>query len=91
MSTVECPFLALSLPFLFKGDSEQKKRAGTVIGISVNLACLLGVLIQPYMPALSRNLESQLAVPPTINFIPTTFSALLPPGHRWADCTECYT
>lgn len=67
---------------LVKGDSEQKKRAGTVIGISVNLACLLGVLIQPYMPALSRNLESQLAVPPTINFIPTTFSALLPPGHR---------
>jgi len=67
---------------LVKGDEKDKARAGTVVGISVNLSCLLSVLIQPYMPGLSRELQKQLAAPETVNFIPTHFSILLSPGHR---------
>jgi len=67
---------------LVKGDAKDKSRAGTVVGISVNLACLLSVLIQPYMPGLSRELQKQLAAPQSVNFIPHKMSILLPPGHR---------
>jgi len=70
---------------LVKGDAKNKERAGTVVGVSVNLACLLSVLIQPYMPTLSENLQKQLAAPSSINFIPAAFSILLPPGHRIGD------
>ena len=48
---------------LVKGSSEDKARAGTVVGLSVNMAALLSVLIQPYMPNMAANLEGQLAVP----------------------------
>lgn len=67
---------------LVKGGDKEKARAGTVVGVSVNLAALLSVLIQPYMPQLSHTLQVQLAAPPTINFIPAAFSIILPPGHR---------
>merc|ERR1719175_500326 len=65
---------------LVKGDEKDKARAGTVVGISVNLSCLLSVLIQPYMTALSRELQNQLNAPQSVNFIPNKFSVLLPPG-----------
>ena len=48
---------------LVKGSVEDKARAGTVVGLSVNMAALLSVLIQPYMPNMAANLEGQLAVP----------------------------
>ena len=48
---------------LVKGSVEDKARAGTVVGLSVNMAALLSVLIQPYMPNMAANLENQLAVP----------------------------
>jgi len=67
---------------LVKGSESDKARAGTVVGLSVNLACLLSVLIQPYMPNLSRELQTQLAAPDSVNNIPDKFSVLLPPGHR---------
>jgi methionyl-tRNA synthetase len=68
---------------LVKGDDKDKVRAGTVVGISVNLACLLSVLIQPYMPNLSLELQTQLGVEAgSMDFIPENFSILLPPGHR---------
>ena len=46
---------------LVKGSAADKARAGTVVGLSVNLAALLCVLIQPYMPAMAARLEEQLA------------------------------
>jgi len=67
---------------LVKGDEKAKARAGTVVGLSVNLSCLLSVLIQPYMPGLTRELQKQLAAPQAVNYIPERFSMLLPPGHR---------
>jgi len=67
---------------LVKGSAEDKARAGTVVGLSVNIAALLSVLIQPFMPQLSAELQSQLAAPETVNFIPTEMYMLLPSGHK---------
>merc|ERR1712013_708614 len=50
---------------LVKGSSSDQSRAGTVVGLSVNLACLLSVLVQPYLPNLSNKLQEQLAAPKT--------------------------
>ena len=65
-----------------QGSAEDKARAGTVVGLSVNIAALLSVLIQPFMPQLSAELQSQLAAPETVNFIPTEMYMLLPSGHK---------
>merc|ERR1712013_926615 len=46
---------------LVKGSVEDKARAGTVVGLSVNMAALLSVLIQPYMPNMAANLENLMA------------------------------
>jgi len=67
---------------LVKGSDEDKARAGSVVGLSVNLACLLSVLIQPFMPQLSEELQRQLAAPDTVNFIPEAMYMLLPAGHK---------
>ena len=42
-----------------------RSRAGCVIGVAVNLSWLLAVLIEPYMPSISRTIQEQLQV---INF-----------------------
>ena len=68
---------------LVKGSATDKARAGTVVGLSVNLAALLCVLIQPYMPDMAARLEEQLAVPAgRLARIPTVFHCFLPEGHR---------
>eukprot|EP00092_Neocalanus_flemingeri_P103112 GFUD01131912.1.p1 GENE.GFUD01131912.1~~GFUD01131912.1.p1 ORF type:complete len:917 (+),score=367.75 GFUD01131912.1:349-2751(+) len=67
---------------LVKGSATDKSRAGTVVGLSVNLACLLSVLVQPYLPNLSARLQEQLAAPPTVNVIPEQFHMMLAPGHK---------
>merc|ERR1712210_242593 len=67
---------------LVKGSSEDKARAGTVVGLSVNMAALLSVLIQPYMPNMAANLEGQLAVPKgRLSRLPTALHCILPAGH----------
>lgn len=47
---------------LLKGTDEQKLRAGSVISLSCNIACLLATLLFPFMPSTSRKLYSQLNV-----------------------------
>merc|ERR1719234_2277935 len=67
---------------LVKGSAEDKARAGTVVGLSVNMAALLSVLIQPYMPNMAANLEAQLAVPKgRLSRLPTALHCILPAGH----------
>jgi methionyl-tRNA synthetase len=68
---------------LVKGGTTERARAGTVVGLSVNLACLLCVLIQPYMPAMAARLERQLAVPAgRLARLPRLFHCFLPAGHQ---------
>ncbi|KAJ8942642.1 hypothetical protein NQ318_013355 [Aromia moschata] len=45
---------------LLKGSEDDKIRAGTVIGVCSNLACLLATLLHPYMPNTSASLQKQL-------------------------------
>lgn len=45
---------------LCKGSAEEKARGGTVIGVAANLACLLSILLQPYMPHTAATLRSLL-------------------------------
>uniref|UniRef100_A0A182IYF9 Methionine--tRNA ligase, cytoplasmic n=1 Tax=Anopheles atroparvus TaxID=41427 RepID=A0A182IYF9_ANOAO len=61
-----------------KGTDDQKARAGTVIGMCCNFACLLATLIFPFMPTTARNLYDQLNV--RGGFINS--ETLLPSGHR---------
>jgi len=37
-------------------------RAGTVIGLCTNVVCLLSVMLQPYMPDVSQQIQEQLKV-----------------------------
>lgn len=37
-----------------------RARAGTVVGISCNISCLLGILLMPFMPTTARTLLTQL-------------------------------
>ena len=53
-----------------------------MVGLCVNISCLLSVLIQPYLPNLAQNLQSQLAAPDTVNVIPEHFYLMLPSGHN---------
>ncbi|KAJ3602200.1 hypothetical protein NHX12_029959 [Muraenolepis orangiensis] len=41
----------------------NQQRSGTVTGVSVNVACLLSVMLQPYMPSVSRTIRDQLNAP----------------------------
>ncbi|XP_065609843.1 methionine--tRNA ligase, cytoplasmic [Cyrtonyx montezumae] len=65
-----------------KGDEEDRRRAGTVTGVAVNVAALLAVLVQPYMPAVSAAIQAQLCLPPECLVLGHVFTCTLPPGHR---------
>uniref|UniRef100_A0A2M4BC14 Methionine--tRNA ligase, cytoplasmic n=1 Tax=Anopheles marajoara TaxID=58244 RepID=A0A2M4BC14_9DIPT len=66
-----------------KGTDEQKARAGTVIGLCCNFACLLATLIFPFMPTTARNLYSQLNIRGGyINADKPQLRTVLPSGHR---------
>lgn len=41
-----------------------RSRAGTVLGVATNLSWLLSVLIHPYMPGVSEEIQRQLQVGP---------------------------
>ena len=42
--------------FLFRA------RAGSVLGLAANVVCVLSVMIQPYMPKVSQQIQDQLQV-----------------------------
>ncbi|XP_013384289.1 methionine--tRNA ligase, cytoplasmic [Lingula anatina] len=67
---------------LVKGDAAQKSRAGTVVSLSANIACLLSVLLQPYMPQVSATIQMQVNAPKECNVITEKFVCLLKPGHK---------
>jgi len=59
-----------------------RQRAGTVVSLAANLACLLSVLLLPFMPATSATLQAQLAAPASCNVVHPAFICLLRPGHK---------
>ncbi|XP_039480722.1 methionine--tRNA ligase, cytoplasmic [Drosophila santomea] len=68
---------------LLKGTDDQKKRASTIIGLCVNIACLLANLLFPYMPSTARTLFGQLNAKQTpLNAEKPLVTLLLPAGHK---------
>ena len=69
---------------LVKSASEEDRmRAGTVVSLCVNVACLLSVLVEPFMPTIARSLKEQLNVRPSeLPILSKKFPCLLPPGHK---------
>ena len=53
------PFPPLPPPPL---PSPSRARAATITAVCANMCCLLSVMLQPYMPAVSRELQDQLQV-----------------------------
>ena len=39
-----------------------RARAGSLLGVCANIVCLLSVMLQPYMPEVSRQIQEQLQV-----------------------------
>ncbi|XP_004647061.1 methionine--tRNA ligase, cytoplasmic isoform X1 [Octodon degus] len=66
-----------------KGSEADRQRAGTVTGVAVNIAALLSVMLQPYMPTVSATIQAQLQLPlPACSVLPTDFLCTLPAGHQ---------
>lgn len=67
---------------LVKGEPQERARAGSVLSLAANIACLLSVMLQPYMPATSQTIQAQLNAPKTCNVLTESFVCYLPPGHQ---------
>lgn len=69
---------------LVKSQKEEDKlRAGTVIGLCANVICQLSIMLLPYMPSVSAELQQQLNVAPEdVNCLVPTFVCRLPAGHK---------
>ncbi|KAM6308163.1 methionine--tRNA ligase, cytoplasmic isoform 2-T2 [Podargus strigoides] len=65
-----------------KGDEQDRQRAGTVTGVAVNMASMLAVMLQPYMPSVSTAIQGQLCIPQDCFILSHDFVCTLPPGHR---------
>ncbi|KAG8585605.1 hypothetical protein GDO81_005089, partial [Engystomops pustulosus] len=65
-----------------KGTPQEQARAGTVTGLAVNMAALLAVMLQPYMPSISTVIQEQLLVPQEASVLTSDFRCVLPEGHR---------
>ncbi|XP_029450451.1 methionine--tRNA ligase, cytoplasmic [Rhinatrema bivittatum] len=65
-----------------KGNQEDRKRAGTVTGLAVNIASLLAVMLHPYMPSISAAIQEQLQAPKDLNLLVGGFVCTLPAGHK---------
>ncbi|XP_052021421.1 methionine--tRNA ligase, cytoplasmic [Apodemus sylvaticus] len=66
-----------------KGGETDRQRAGTVTGLAVNVAALLSVMLQPYMPTVSCTIQTQLQLPlAACRILATSFICTLPAGHR---------
>ena len=66
-----------------------RARAGTVTGMAANIACLLSVMVQPYMPEISATIQSQLSAPPECNVLSDSFLCYLPAGHQIGQVRGC--
>jgi len=57
-------------------------RAGTIIGLCVNLTCLIAIILQPYMPQTVIKISKQINVDVSSFYLTDFFSILLKPGHK---------
>lgn len=60
----------------------HRARAGTIIGLSCNLVCLLAIMLQPYMPQTVDTIGHQLNVDISTFLLNDFVSIFLQPGHK---------
>ncbi|MEE6471722.1 hypothetical protein FKM82_009348 [Ascaphus truei] len=65
-----------------KGDQHDQKRAGTVTGVAINMAALLSVMLQPYMPTIGATIQDQLLMPHEARVLTSDFCCTLLSGHH---------
>ncbi|XP_013926569.1 PREDICTED: methionine--tRNA ligase, cytoplasmic [Thamnophis sirtalis] len=73
-----------------KGSNADKKRASTVIGVAINIASLLSVVLQPYMPNVSATIQDQLCIASSFNVVTNDFVCTLPAGHQIGTVTPLF-
>lgn len=77
-----------------KGGDADRQRAGTVTGVSVNISCLLSVMLSPYMPTVSETIREQLNAPrscvTTMLRGSGSFVCALSAGHRIGDVSPLF-
>lgn len=56
-------------------------KAGTIIGLSCNLVCLIAIMLQPYMPQTVVTIGKQLNVDISTFLLNDFVSIFLQPGH----------
>eukprot|EP00731_Ephydatia_muelleri_P032811 Em0024g355a len=66
---------------LMKGTPADVARAGSLMGLCANVVCLLSVVVQPYMPDISAQIQDQLKAPENCNFLQDVFVPYIQPGH----------
>ncbi|XP_065835291.1 methionine--tRNA ligase, cytoplasmic-like [Oscarella lobularis] len=76
-------FIQATKPWeLVKKSSTERSRAGTVIGVAVNVTWLLAVLLHPYMPNISQIVMKQIQAPEHLLVIPAHLTEVLSQGHK---------
>ncbi|KAG8257711.1 hypothetical protein J6590_042821 [Homalodisca vitripennis] len=65
-----------------KGSEQDKVRARTCVGVSSNIACLLTVLLKPYMPQTAEVMAAQINAPKDMFVLSDHVYQILAPGHR---------
>ncbi|KAJ8036040.1 Methionine--tRNA ligase, cytoplasmic [Holothuria leucospilota] len=60
----------------------NRRRAGTVTSLCVNISCLLSVMLYPYLPDTSRIIQEQLNAPSDVNVLTGDFFCYLEAGHK---------
>ena len=66
---------------LIKQGEEGRARAGSIMNLSINLVCLVMILLQPYMPQTCASIRQQLNLPNNSTRIPEHFAPYIPAGH----------
>ncbi|CAB3405996.1 unnamed protein product [Caenorhabditis bovis] len=65
---------------LMKGNDQEKKRAGTIIGVAANIAYHIAILLHPVMPIVSETIRKQCGLEILPIFTPSP-KAYLKKGH----------
>lgn len=53
-----------------------------MIGFAVNVSSLISLLIKPYMPDVSKEIQSQINLPNESGVLPDNFIPMVPCNHR---------
>ena len=58
--------------------------------MAANMACVLSVLLHPYMPHTSDVIQQQLQAPAACNVVSEGLVAFLPAGHKIGKVTQSF-